>query len=59
MPQHLGLTGTQFTDLLLESNVIAIPGDVFSGRDTHFRISYATDDDTLARGLQAIVAAMG
>jgi len=31
-----------------------IPGNVFSDRDTHFRLSYAVDEETLARGLEAI-----
>jgi aspartate aminotransferase/aminotransferase len=31
-------------------NVLIIPGNVFSERDTHFRISYATTDKKLAEG---------
>ena len=58
VPPALGISGTQFTDRLLDHNVIAIPGDVFSDRDTHFRISYATDDDRLETGLQAIAKAV-
>ena len=58
VPESLGMTGTQFTERLLEHNVIAIPGAVFSGRDTHFRISYATDDDRLEMGLHAIAKAV-
>jgi len=29
----------------IEKNVLIIPGNVFSDRDTHFRISYATTDE--------------
>lgn len=58
VPEALGMTGTQFTERLLEHNVIAIPGAVFSDRDTHFRISYATDDDRLEQGLHAIAKAV-
>ncbi len=58
VPAHLAMTGTQFTERLLDHNVIAIPGAVFSDRDTHFRISYATDDDRLEAGLEAIVKAV-
>lgn len=58
VPGSLGMTGTQFTERLLEHNVIAIPGGVFSDRDTHFRISYATDDDRLETGLRAIAKAV-
>ena len=35
-------------------NLLIIPGNVFSRRDTHFRISYAVDDATLARGLDVL-----
>ena len=30
--------------------VLIIPGNVFSERDTHFRISYATTDEKLRQG---------
>ena len=36
VPYSLGMSGTQFTERLLDHNVIAIPGAVFSERDTHF-----------------------
>ena len=38
--------------------MIAIPGAVFSERDTHFRISYASDDERLEMGLRAIAKAV-
>ena len=31
-----------------------IPGNVFSRRDTHFRISYAASDATIHRGIEAL-----
>ena len=31
-----------------------IPGKIFSQRDTHFRISYAADDRTIDRGIEAL-----
>jgi aspartate aminotransferase/aminotransferase len=34
--------------------LLVIPGNVFSRRDTHFRISYAASDETLARGIEAL-----
>ena len=58
VPPALGMTATQFTESLLHHNVIAIPGGVFSQRDTHVRLSYATEDDVLEAGLQAIAQAM-
>jgi aspartate aminotransferase/aminotransferase len=41
---------TEFVEAAVERNVLVIPGSVFSERDTHFRLSYATSDDRLKRG---------
>ena len=46
----VGHTATAFVAKAIENNVLVIPGNVFSERDTHFRVSYATTDDKLARG---------
>jgi len=35
-------------------NVLIIPGSVFSERDTHFRLSYATSDAKLERGCEIL-----
>jgi aspartate/methionine/tyrosine aminotransferase len=35
----------------IANRVLVIPGNVFSRRDTHFRISFATRPDKLAEGL--------
>ena len=51
VPESLGLTGTQFAEKALERRVLVVPGAVFSGRDTHFRISYAVTPEKLAEGL--------
>lgn len=45
---------TQFCEAALAEGVIVIPGNVFSGVDTHFRISYAAPDDTLRKGCEAL-----
>jgi aspartate/methionine/tyrosine aminotransferase len=47
-------SGTEFVAEAIKHNVLTIPGNVFSMRDTHFRISYAVDDATLARGLDVL-----
>ncbi len=47
-------TGAEFAAEALKREVIIIPGNVFSRHDTHFRISYATADDTLKRGLDIL-----
>jgi aspartate aminotransferase/aminotransferase len=44
------MTATDFCAKAIERNVLMIPGNVFSGCDTHFRISYATSDAKLAEG---------
>jgi aspartate aminotransferase/aminotransferase len=49
-----GMTATQFVARAIESNVLIIPGNVFSERDTHFRISYATSDAKLAQGCEIL-----
>jgi aspartate/methionine/tyrosine aminotransferase len=49
-----GTTATQFVTRAIEHNVLIIPGNVFSERDTHFRISYATTDDRLEKGCEIL-----
>ena len=55
VPDKLGITGTEFVKRAIEKSVLVIPGGVFSERDTHFRLSYACDDNTLDRGLDVLV----
>ena len=47
-------TATEFVTEAIRHNLLIIPGNVFSRRDTHFRISYAVDDSTLMRGLDVL-----
>jgi aspartate/methionine/tyrosine aminotransferase len=54
VPEKLGMTGSQFTELAAQHGVLVVPGAVFSKRDTHFRISYATDPSRLAKGLDIL-----
>jgi len=49
-----GLTANDFVTRAIEKNVLIIPGNVFSERDTHFRISYATTEDKLAEGCRVL-----
>jgi len=55
VPAPEGMTGSEFVSRAIANNVLIIPGEVFSSRDTHFRISYATSDEKLARGLEILV----
>ena len=47
-------TATEFVAEAIRHNLLIIPGNVFSRRDTHFRISYAVDDSVLKRGLDVL-----
>lgn len=51
-----GGNATAFVERAIASNVLIIPGNVFSSRDTHFRISYAITDDKLAQGLEILTS---
>jgi aspartate aminotransferase/aminotransferase len=54
VPAPEGVAGTDFVTRAIENNVLVIPGNVFSEKDTHFRISYATSDEKLAQGLEIL-----
>jgi len=47
-------SGSEFVAEAIRNNLLIIPGNVFSGRDTHFRLSYAASDDTLDRGIEIL-----
>jgi len=49
-------SATDFVARAIENNVLMIPGNVFSERDTHFRISYATSDEKLEKGCEILCA---
>jgi aspartate/methionine/tyrosine aminotransferase len=49
-----GMSASEFVAKAIEKNVLVIPGNVFSGRDTHFRISYATGDERLREGCEVL-----
>ncbi|HUB25863.1 MAG TPA: aminotransferase class I/II-fold pyridoxal phosphate-dependent enzyme [Tepidisphaeraceae bacterium] len=49
-----GATATEFVAKAIEHNVLIIPGNVFSNRDTHFRVSYATTDEKLEKGCEIL-----
>ena len=47
-------TASEFVARAIENELLIIPGNIFSGRDTHFRISYAASLETLERGLEVL-----
>ncbi len=49
-----GMTGTEFVTRAIEHNLLIIPGNIFSRRDTHFRLSYAASDATIERGIEVL-----
>lgn len=58
VPERLGMTGSEFFERCLGREVLMIPGKIFSRRDTHFRISFATPDEKLERGLKILAGLM-
>jgi aspartate/methionine/tyrosine aminotransferase len=49
-----GATASAFVERAIAKNVLIIPGNVFSEKDTHFRISYATTDERLRQGCEIL-----
>ena len=45
---------TEFVEKAIANNVLVIPGNVFSEKDTHFRISYATSDEKIEQGIEIL-----
>ena len=45
---------TRFVKEAIANNVLVIPGNVFSERDTHFRISYATSNEKIEQGAEIL-----
>ena len=54
VPATAAGSATAFVERAIERNVLLIPGCVFSRRDTHLRLSYAVNDQTLAEGLAVL-----
>lgn len=53
-PQAPRGTGSDFVTEAIANNLLIIPGNIFSQRDTHFRISYAASDETIDRGIEVL-----
>lgn len=49
-----GGSGTEFVKKAIQNNVLVIPGNVFSEKDTHFRISFATTDEKILQGVDIL-----
>jgi len=49
-------TDETFVTRAIEKGILVIPGSVFSEKHTHFRISYATDERMIRRGIDTLCA---
>jgi len=49
-----GGSASKFVEKAISNNVLIIPGNVFSEKDTHFRISYATTDAKIKEGIEIL-----
>ena len=49
-----GGSATEFVEKAISNNVLVIPGNIFSERDTHFRISFATSDEKIRQGIEVL-----
>jgi aspartate aminotransferase/aminotransferase len=47
-------TGNEFVDEAIRNNLLIVPGNAFSRRDTHFRLSYAAPDTAIERGIEIL-----
>jgi aspartate aminotransferase/aminotransferase len=44
----------KFVELAISNNVLIIPGNVFSEKNTNFRISFAAKDEDILRGVDIL-----
>lgn len=47
-------TGTEFTKRAIANNCLIIPGNVFSEKDTHFRVCFTTTNEKLEKGVEIL-----
>jgi aminotransferase len=55
VPARLRISGQAFFEKCLEENLLLMPGNIVSRRDTHVRISFAVSDEKLEQGLNVLV----
>lgn len=53
-PEAPGGSGQKFVERCIEQGLLVVPGNVFSQRDTHFRISFAASERNLERGAEIL-----
>ncbi|MGB8226802.1 MAG: aminotransferase class I/II-fold pyridoxal phosphate-dependent enzyme [Sedimentisphaerales bacterium] len=47
-------TSTEFVEKAIKNNVLIIPGNIFSEKDTHFRLCYTTTNDKIKKGIEIL-----
>lgn len=53
-PVAPGGSGQAFIEKCIANNLLVVPGNAFSNRDTHFRISYSAPLATIERGIEIL-----
>tara|TARA_R110002049_G_scaffold72490_6_gene187459 strand:+ start:177089 stop:178192 length:1104 start_codon:yes stop_codon:yes gene_type:complete len=48
-------SGAEFVETAIKRGLLIIPGNIFSDRDTHFRLSFAAPDATIQAGIEMLV----
>ncbi|MCR9247097.1 MAG: pyridoxal phosphate-dependent aminotransferase [bacterium] len=54
LPLRNGATSADFLQAAIDRKLLVVLGNTFSQRDTHFRLSFAADDETLDRGVAVL-----
>ena len=49
-----GGSGSEFVAKAIENNVLVIPGNVFSEKGTHFRVSFVATDEKIQQGVEIL-----
>jgi len=53
-PEVPGGNAEVFVEKAIQNNLFIVPGNVFSKRNTHVRISFAASDETLRKGIEVL-----
>jgi aspartate aminotransferase/aminotransferase len=53
-PEVPGGNAEAFVEKAIRQNLFIVPGNVFSKRNTHVRISFAASDETLQKGIEVL-----
>jgi aspartate aminotransferase/aminotransferase len=53
-PEVPGGNSEAFVERAIQNNLFIVPGNVFSKRNTHVRISFAASDETLQKGIEVL-----